>query len=154
MKFLKASIFATAMLASSLSVAHSQTSYTMDLTLVNSSDSAITYTGEKGENPGNVFTVTPDVIPPQGTAEVTGVITQDFDLSATLTFTDDMGGTANLVVLDPRQFHNVQPIFEMSLDDKYVAAVVSRVRNPHIAPRDLFLTSVVVNIENKALYKQ
>jgi hypothetical protein len=48
----------------------------------------------------------------------------------------------------------VQPEFQMSLDDKFVATVVSKIRNPHVAPRDLFLTTVTVNIENKALYKQ
>jgi hypothetical protein len=137
------------MLVSVSSFAQPLTDYTLDLTVVNSSNSDLTYVGVKGQNPGNVFTVTPAVIPAHGTAQITGVIEKDFDLSGMLLFTDNTGNKNGLLVLDPRKFHSSEPQFEIALNSNFESTITSKTANPHEQARDLQLTAATVSIADK-----
>jgi hypothetical protein len=80
---------------------------TMTVTLINSSNDTLTYTGVTDTNTENIFLVSPQVILPGSQIRITSVSNNYNvpDLSGNLHFTDSTGKTVTFHVTDPRQIH-------------------------------------------------
>jgi hypothetical protein len=86
---------------------------TLQMTVINNTDTTLTYVGATGQNPGNVFSSAETIIPPQSSTVMTGKITADIDLAGNLHFRDAAGNDNALIVIDPRNIHIMQPLFSM-----------------------------------------
>jgi hypothetical protein len=120
---------------------------TLQLTLINNTDTPLTYTGATGQNPGNVFSINQATIPAHAEALITGMITSDMDLAAALHFSDSNGHDNMLVVIDPRNFHIMQSLFRMRNDYLY-SVLKSEKTGDNSDARALHIASATVEIEN------
>jgi hypothetical protein len=144
--FQKFILIASTLIATASFAGHADNK-TLLLTLINNTDTTLTYTGAKGQNPGNVFAITQATIPAHAEAIITGTITSDMDLAATLHFSDSNGRDNVLVVIDPRNLHIMQPLFSMRND--YLRSVLkSQKRGDASDPHALLIAASTVQIEN------
>jgi hypothetical protein len=120
---------------------------TLQLTLINNSDTTLTYTGPKGQNPGNVFSINQTTLPAHSEAIISGTITQDIDLAAALHFRDNNGRDNVLLVIDPRNMHIMQPLFSMR-NERLHSEIISQKKGDSHDPRALSVAASTVQIEN------
>src|SRR5438132_1274420 len=98
---------------------------TVTITLENKSTKAFEFEEVELNFPGNKVTIAPQLLNPGAKATVTGTITKDFDLYATIIFKNQ----AKFTISDRRQFHTGQPIFSMR-GGGVRSEVVTKTRNP------------------------
>jgi hypothetical protein len=147
MKTFQKFILIVSTLIATASVASHADNKVLLLTLINGTDTTLTYTGAKGQNPGNVFSINQATIPAHAEAIITGKITTDMDLAAALHFSDSEGHDNVLLVIDPRNMHIMQPLFSMRND--YLHSVLKSQKTGDTSDaRALHIASATVAIEN------
>lgn len=93
---------------------------------------------------GNKIHVDKTTIKPGDCSIITGTITTDNDLLATLHFQNN----ERLVIKDRRQFHTGQPVFYFDSPNTQ-SKLTKKVRNPLVKPRLLSIIEAVVEIRDK-----
>ena len=141
-----ANLSLTCLLLPALSFASPSGPNIVDMTIVNNTDTAFTYTSTVGANPGNNFQFDNTVIAPHSTSHIYGSDTVDFDLCGVLVFHDDKGKDDSLLVLDQRAFHMGQPVFALGSAD-FTAKTSKIVHNPSESPSALNVVAATVTIE-------
>jgi hypothetical protein len=103
---------------------------TMTVTLINSSNDTLTYTGVTDTNQENIFLVSPKVILPGSQVRITGVSNNYNwpDLSGNVHFSDNTGKTVTFHVTDPRQIHIGNSIKAIG-NEKYIPTVFAAPEN-------------------------
>ncbi len=122
---------------------------TVALTVINNTNTTFTYTGVTGQNPGNTFSLDKQSIAPHQSAIITGTITQDDDLAGLMHFSDNNNHDTILVVIDPRNMHSMQPVFEMR-NSLYYSTMQSETHGDPSKPRELAVTAVTIAVKNIA----
>jgi hypothetical protein len=139
-----ATLLLTGLLLPVMGVASPLMDRTLTMTIVNHTTETLNFINVTNQNPGNIFSVTPASIPPQATAVVTGTITEDFDLAGLFNFTDNYGHPATFFLLDPRNFHSVEPDFFQS--QRYNTIVEATLKGDN-APRGLYIRGALVDLQ-------
>lgn len=111
------------------------------ITLENKSTKTFEYEKAKPENPGNEVSMDPEILKPGAKAIITGVITQDYDLYATITFKNQ----AQFTISDRRQSRGGFPVFSMK-GRGVRSSVDEQIRNPKRGPSLLAFTAAFVSI--------
>jgi hypothetical protein len=104
---------------------------TMTVTLINTSNETIAYTGVTDTNTENIFLVSPKIVLPGAQVRVTSVSNNYNvpDLSGNLHFATSEGKSVVLHVTDPRQIHIGKTIPAQG-NDKYIPTVFAAPSNP------------------------
>ena len=110
---------------------------TVGVLVKNRSPFELNFSTVLGQNPGNNWTMSSNALRPGSDLVVNGTCNSNIDLFTMILYdiVNAPSGTANvsLWLLDPRQFHTVQPEFALSVN----RALVSNrtlVMNPHVDP--------------------
>jgi hypothetical protein len=132
----------------------------VEVFVTNKTPHVFTFAVLSGANPGNTWLLdgapatappnktAPVVLRPGGTLNVTGTSSSREDLFALVTFDlTDMPPPTNVTVwiLDPQQFHIVQPIFSVDIND-LVQSNSSLTRNPVIEPLAVLVIEANITI--------
>lgn len=118
---------------------------TLHVYVKNKSQETLTFTGLSASKPGNEITVIPQAIKPGEEAVITAIKTLNTDIAAYVDFADTLGNKVPLLIVDQRQFHSGQPIFNVTTPNYYSKLSGNLVRNPNIGP--LFLTILEARLE-------
>lgn len=124
-------------------LAHAFEPSTLTLEVINHS-SQIFKVQSTDKAPGNKISIDKSTLKPGDTCIITGTITTDNDLLATLHFQNN----ERLVIKDRRQFHTGQPVFYFDANSTH-SKVTKKVRNPIVKPRLLSIIEAVVEISDK-----
>jgi hypothetical protein len=147
MKLIKKIIAIACTLSSASVLAHDPNPKLLTLTMVNNTDNVFVFTGATGTNPGNLFTASQNEIPPHQSIVIMGEITENFDLAGALHFKDAEKKDNELTLIDPRNFHMMQPLFHMN-NKNYYGKLTSRETGDSSNPVALFISKATVEIDS------
>ena len=144
MKRFQQLVIASALLAAA-GFAYAGETNTLQMTIINNTDMTLSLDGVSGENPGNTFEAQGSVAG-HGSMVITGTTTQHNDLAGYLHFRDSAGHDHALIVIDPRNMHIVQPLFNMRNAHLH-STVTAKTRGKVSDPDALFLSRCTVQID-------
>lgn len=116
---------------------------TISINLVNKTNLTFYFNKIIVNNPENKLSLNKQVILPDQTCIITGM-THETDLSGTIYFNDDN----RFDILDPLQYHDKQPIFEMN-GRHFFSTIITQIFNPDIEPKLLLITEATIVLKNK-----
>lgn len=124
---------------------------TLTLTIVNHTNTTLSFAGIDHSRPGNTFQLSVVDIVPGGSTTVTATSNALFDIAAHLYLRDKQGNKNLLQIQDPRQLNSRSfGVFSMN-NDRYVSFVRKQALNRDTNPQSVTWTAATVEIQNKII---
>jgi len=122
--------------------------HTIYITIINHSDSSLTFDHAGSPYPSNKFSIDKKTIAPGEQGILTAETLSFGDINGTVYFIDQHQHKTLFQFLVQQQRHTGQPIFNLS-NSHIKSELLSMTPNPNIGPRNLMYIAATVEVKNK-----